>query len=137
MADANQYVAEQLQPDLIKMEYSIKSEFDKARIKNAGLLAKIELARCMAELACLSLDRRIEEARPYNKDINNIDYLRLTNIYKHLDELSDMLYHGGYVNLNESQNCKLGMTIIQKKLTDCNLISDAINMSEALNPATD
>ncbi|MFQ7086821.1 MAG: hypothetical protein ACLRTD_20430 [Bacteroides sp.] len=49
------------------MEYSIKMEFDKCRIENSALLAKVELTRCMAELACLSLDKRIEEVRPYNK----------------------------------------------------------------------
>lgn len=69
MADANQYVADEVQPDLLKMEYSIKMEFDKCRIENSALLAKVELARCMAELACLSLDKRIEEVRPYNKEV--------------------------------------------------------------------
>lgn len=67
MADANQYIADEVQPDLLKMEYSIKLEFDKCRIENSALLAKVELTRCMAELACLSLDKRIEEVRPYNK----------------------------------------------------------------------
>ena len=62
MADANQYIADEVQPDLLKMEYSIKLEFDKCRIENSALLAKVELTRCMAELACLSLDKRIEES---------------------------------------------------------------------------
>ena len=69
MADANQYIADEVQPDLLKMEYSIKLEFDKCRIENSALLAKVELTRCMAELACLSLDKRIEEVRPYNKEV--------------------------------------------------------------------
>lgn len=60
MADANQYVADEVQPDLLKMEYSIKMEFDKCRIENSALLAKVELTRCMAELACLSLDKRYQ-----------------------------------------------------------------------------
>lgn len=92
MADANQYVADEVQPDLLKMEYSIKMEFDKCRIENSALLAKVELARCMAELACLSLDKRIEEVRPYNKEVTGITYLRLTDTFKVLDELSDILF---------------------------------------------
>lgn len=97
MADANQYVADEVQPDLLKMEYSIKMEFDKCRIENSALLAKVELTRCMAELACLSLDKRIEEVRPYNKEVTGITYLRLTDAFKVLDELSDILYRGGTV----------------------------------------
>ena len=92
MADANQYIADEVQPDLLKMEYSIKMEFDKCRIENSALLAKVELTRCMAELACLSLDKRIEEVRPYNKEVTGITYLRLTDTFKVLDELSDILY---------------------------------------------
>lgn len=129
MADANQYVADEVQPDLLKME------FDKCRIENSALLAKVELARCMAELACLSLDKRIEEVRPYNKEVTGITYLRLTDTFKVLDELSDILYRGGYCNLNQSDNCKRGMAIIQRKLTDCDIISRAINESDKLNPA--
>lgn len=87
MADANQYIADEVQPDLLKMEYSIKLEFDKCRIENSALLAKVELTRCMAELACLSLDKRIEEVRPYNKEVTGITYLRLTDTLKVLDEL--------------------------------------------------
>ena len=135
MADANQYVADEVQPDLLKMEYFIKMEFDKCRIENSALLAKVELARCMAELACLSLDKRIEEVRPYNKEVTGITYLRLTDTFKVLDELSDILYRGGYCNLNQSDNCKRGMAIIQRKLTDCDIISRAINESDKLNPA--
>ena len=37
MADANQYVADEVQPDLLKMEYSIKMEFDKCRIENSEM----------------------------------------------------------------------------------------------------
>ena len=137
MADANQYVADEVQPDLLKMEYSIKMEFDKCRIENSALLAKVELTRCMAELACLSLDIRIEEVRPYNKEVTGITYLRLTDTLKVLDELSDILYKGGYCDLNQSDNCKRGMAIIQRKLTDCDIISRAINESDKLNPAGD
>lgn len=135
MADANQYVADEVQPDLLKMEYSIKMEFDKCRVGNSALLAKVELTRCMAEFACLSLDKRIEEVRPYNKEVIGITYLRLTDIFKVLDELSDILYRGEYCDLNQSDNCKRGMVIIQRKLTDCDIISCAINESDKLNPA--
>ena len=62
----------------------------------------------MAELACLSLDKRIEEVRPYNKEVTGITYLRLTDTLKVLDELSDILYKGGYCDLNQSDNCKRG-----------------------------
>lgn len=98
---------------------------------------KVELTRCMAELACLSLDKRIEEVRPYNKEVTGITYLRLTDTLKVLDELSDILYKGGYCDLNQSDNCKRGMAIIQRKLTDCDIISRAINESDKLNPAGD
>lgn len=97
MADANQYIADEVQPDLLKMEYSIKLEFDKCRIENSALLAKVELTRCMAELACLSLDKRIEEVRPYNKEVTGITYLRLTDTLKVLDELSDIYIREGIV----------------------------------------
>lgn len=61
--------------------------------------------------------------------------LSKTQVFKVLDELSDILYRGGYCNLNQSDNCKRGMAIIQRKLTDCDIISRAINESDKLNPA--
>lgn len=83
------------------------------------------------------VDKRIEEVRPYNKEVTGITYLRLTDTLKVLDELSDILYKGGYCDLNQSDNCKRGMAIIQRKLTDCDIISRAINESDKLNPAGD
>lgn len=115
MADANQYIADEVQPDLLKMEYSIKLEFDKCRIENSALLAKVELTRCMAELACLSLDKRIEEVRPYNKEVTGITYLRLTDTLKVLDEflifyiregivtsIKVIIAKGGWLSYNEN-----------------------------------
>lgn len=136
MADANEVISEELQPDLLKMEYSIKSEFDKHKLKDSALLAKMELTRCMCQLSCLSLNKRIEEVTPYNKDIKRLTYLRLTTLFKYIDELSDILYQcKEYIDLNESKNCQTAMQIIQRKLTDCNIISRAINTSEEFNPA--
>ena len=136
MADANEVISEEIQPDLFKMEYSIKSEFDKHKLKDSGLLAKMELTRCMCELSCLSLDKRIEEVSPYNKDMKRLTYLRLTALFSLLDGLSDILYQSKeYIDLNESSNCKMAMRIIQRKLTDCNIISRAISTSDKLNPA--
>ncbi len=136
MADANEVISEELQPDLLKMEYSIKSEFDKHKIKDSALLAKLELTRCMCELSCLSLDKRIEETIPYNQDAKRLTYLRLTVLFSLIDGLSNILYQSKeYINLNESPNCKMAMQIIQRKLTDCNIISRAISTSDKLNPA--
>ena len=149
MADANEVIAEELQPDLLKMEYSIKSEFDKHKLNDSAksefdkhklndsaLLAKMELTRCMCELSCLSLDKRIEEVTPYNQDVKRLTYLRLTALFSYVDGLSNILYQSKeYINLNESSNCKMAMQIIQRKLTDCNIISRAISTSDKLNPA--
>lgn len=139
MADANQFITDELQDDLFKMEYSIKLEFDKAAVRNSKVLAKVELLRCFAEYSCLSLDKRIEECHPYNKDINHIDYLRLTRLSQLIDNLSDTLYRqqcgNKYVNLNQSINCNNGMHIIMRKLTDSQLILKAIEEGDRLNPA--
>lgn len=115
MADANQYIADEVQPDLLKMEYSIKLEFDKCRIENSALLAKVELTRCMAELACLSLDKRIEEVRPYNKEVTGITYLRLTDTLKYwtnflifyiregiVTSIKVIIAKGGWLSYNEN-----------------------------------
>lgn len=138
IADANQFITDELQVDLTKMEYSIKLEFDKAEIKNSAALAKVELMRCLTEYACLSLDRRIEECHHYNQDIKHIDYLRMTRIYQLADKLSDVLYRqqsgNKYVNLNQSMNCNNGMCIIIKKLTNSKLIQKAIEEGDRLNP---
>lgn len=136
IADANEVIAEELQPDLLKMEYSIKSEFDRHKLKDSSLLAKMELTRCMAELSCLSLDKRIEEVAPYYKNVVKLTYLRLTTLFKLIDRLSDALYQGKeYIDLNQSPNCRLAMQIIQRKLTDCNIISRAIREADELNAA--
>lgn len=136
IADANEVISEELQPDLLKMEYSIKSEFDKRKLKDSALLAKMELARCMCELSCLSLDKRIEETAPYNQGVKRLTYLRLTALLSLVDGLSNILYQSEeYINLNESPNCKMAMQIIQRKLTDCDIISRAISTSYKLNPA--
>lgn len=136
-ADANSVFSSNVMPDIQKLEYSIKYEFDKNKIENAQLLSKLEVARVMASLACLSLDKRIEEVVPYNRDVKNLTYLRLTNTYKLIDNLSELLYKGKYVNLNDSQNCKLAVSIIEKKLVSCLAINRAITESEELNPVND
>ena len=40
MADANQYIADEVQPDLLKMEYSIKLELTNAGLKTVPYLPK-------------------------------------------------------------------------------------------------
>lgn len=83
----------------------------------------------MAELACLSLDKRIEEVRPYNKEVTGITYLRLTDTLKVLDELSDILYKGGYCDLNQSDNCKGGWLSYNENLLIV-ILSAAQSMSQ-------
>ena len=106
MADANQYIADEVQPDLLKMEYSIKLEFDKCRIENSALLAKVELTRCMAELACLSLDKRIEEVRPYNKEVTGITYWTNFLIFYIREgivtSIKVIIAKGGWLSYNEN-----------------------------------
>lgn len=136
-ADANSAFSGKIMPDIQKLEYSIKYEFDKNKVDNAGLLSKLEVARVMAQLSCLSLDKRIEEVTPYNKDVKGLDYLRLTNNFRIIDNLSEILYKGKYVNLNESENCKLAVSIIEKKLVSCDAINSAITESDILNPVND
>ena len=117
--------------------FDVPNWLDKIRAYDPTPYQTAEPLVNMAELACLSLDKRIEEVRPYNKEVTGITYLRLTDTLKVLDELSDILYKGGYCDLNQSDNCKRGMAIIQRKLTDCDIISRAINESDKLNPAGD
>lgn len=138
LSDVTQTSEEELDRDIELLRYSIEHEFLKSKCSNARLMSYVELAYIICQYACLSLDKRIQEMKARNiPDAERVSYLRITDIFKSVSRLSEMLFEGGCVRLNNSFSCKTGMRIIEKKLTDAHLIAKAINAADALNPAED
>lgn len=135
LSDITQTAEEELGRDIELLRYSIEHEFLKSKCSNARLMSYVELACIMCQYACISLDKRIQEMKARNiPDAERVSYLRITDIFKSVSRLSEMLFEGGYVRLNNSFSCRTGLHIIEKKLTDAHLIAKAINTADALNP---
>lgn len=120
-------MAETLNTDLQKLEYTIKFALDKAKIENSELLAKIEITRCMAWGACINVDMR---ERDIKKELPvTLKDMRLTALARQIENLSNLLYNGKprTVDFNKDNNCLLAFRIIQKKLLNGHKIADCIN----------
>ena len=84
-ADANDSFLEDVQKHVEVLYWSIKREFlDKTRSETLDVVARVEIARTMADFACKQLDQR--EAELQEKDARfkrfNIGYIRQTDLQR-------------------------------------------------------
>ena len=125
-ADANDKFIDNVSKDINTLLYSIKQEMDKNHLDNTQVISKLELCRTLCELSCIQHERRINDLRKVDSAFCRFDlsYLKLTNILRLLEELF-LTLPIKTVDLNTKQ-CKLALNIVSTKLSDVNIIANAI-----------
>lgn len=127
-ADANDSFLEDVQKHVEVLYWSIKREFDQHGVKHSDVVARVEIARTMADFACKQLDQR--EAELQEKDARfkrfNIGYIRQTDLYNALRKLTRTLGVPCKIDLN-TPDCLLAINILSKKLADAKIIAKAIS----------
>lgn len=136
MSDVVQIIQDECQVNTDQILEAMTREFEKQNHSYPSMMASIELARTYCELAVLSLKKRIQEmAAKGIEDHDNISWLDITKLLSQSTTVCELLFEGGYINLNKNLMCKTALCLIERKLTDCKLIARAINESYKLNPA--
>lgn len=125
-ADANDKFIDNIEKDINTLLFSIKQEMDKSNLDNTQAISKLELCMTLCELSCIQHERRMNDLRKVDSAFRLFDlsYLKLTNMLRLLEELF-LTLPIKTVDLNTEQ-CKLALNIVSTKLSDVNIIADAI-----------
>ena len=128
LAGANDVFTDEVKQHVDMFYYAIKDVYDKHKVTNSALMARVELTRAMCELACLQLDKRLEEVIAIDKQFKmfNLDHMRLTVPLALLNELSSLMPVPKDLSLN-TERAELAVKILSAKLFDGELISKAIS----------
>lgn len=90
-ADVNSEMDDSVQTKLCDLYDAIYSYLQDNRVQNYGFIAYAELAYTIIGYSILSIDKRIEECRKYNKDVVNLRYYKLSEISNISKDLSKWL----------------------------------------------
>ena len=125
-ADANDKFIDNVSKDINTLLYSIKQEMDKNHLDNTQVISKLELCRTLCELSCIQHEMRMNDLIKTDSAFRLFDlsYLKLTNMSRLLEELF-LTLPIKTVDLNTKQ-CKLALNIVSTKLSDVNIIANAI-----------
>ena len=125
-ADANDKFIDNVSKDINTLLYSIKQEMDKNHLDNTQAISKLELCRTLCELSCIQHEMRMNDLIKTDSAFRLFDlsYLKLTNMLRLLEELF-LTLPIKTVDLNTKQ-CKLALNIVSTKLSDVNIIANAI-----------
>lgn len=129
-ADANETFTEEVCKHVDILYYSIKREFDRYRLTDADLLARLETVRTLCDFACQQFDSRMDELRAKDPQFScfRLDYLRLTDLLRLLNELMRTFRIPCTVDLNTAQ-CLTAIDVLARKLMDGGSIARAISTS--------
>ena len=121
-------MVEDIQIDIEKLFFSIKSYLDKLRINHSGALARMEWARTLVSLAVEIHKTRIAALREKAPALPSLYYLSMDRILHLVDNLSRRLNREipVVVDLNEDRNTLLSVRIIDQKLGDGTRIAKAV-----------
>lgn len=125
-----EYIADQLREDYKTLENEIKNFLSSKGTENPELLAKIEVARCIAIGAVSTYDKM---SGYINRVISvNFSNFRLTALAKNLDRLCNMLFRNQpYADLNKDENCLTALRTIINKLSKGEIYVKAMENLEA------
>ena len=128
-ADANEAFAEEVCKHVDILYYSIKREFDRYRLSDADLLARLETARTLCDFACQQFDKRLAELRAKDPQFSGfrLGYLRLTDLIRLMNELMRTFRIPCAVDLNTPQ-CLTAIGVLSRKLLDSESIARAISV---------
>lgn len=105
-------------------------------VENYEFIAYAELAYTLIEYSILSINKRIEECRKYNKDVVNLQAYKLTEMCTIAKNLCDWLGRKcKCLNLNDSQEIKSAYHELDKVLTNCRVIEKALLKARGMDDA--
>lgn len=128
-ADANESFSEEVMNDIEILYYSIKRVFDNAGLVYSDVLARLELARTLAELACVNLDKREQDMYKSDKRLRkySLMYMRLTKLRDAMNMLMSTFPIPSFVNV-DTEECRMALNALANKLADCRIIAKAISI---------
>lgn len=128
-ADANETFAEEVNRHVQILYWSIKREMDKHNVEHSDVLSKLETARTLCDFACQQFDKRLEELKQTDRRFSgfHLDYLRLTNLLRLMNELMRTFYLPCLLDFNTPE-CLSAIDILAKKLVDADRIARAISV---------
>lgn len=128
-ADANETFAEEVNRHVQVLYWCIKREMDKHNVEHSDVLSKLETARTLCDFACQQFDKRLEELKQTDRRFSgfHLDYLRLTNLLRLMNELMRTFYLPCLLDFN-TPGCLSAIDILAKKLVDADKIARAISV---------
>lgn len=130
-ADVNAEMDDSVQTKLCDLYDAIYSYLQDNGVKNYGFIAYAELAYTIIGYSILSIDKRIEECRKYNKDVVNLQAYKLLGMRDVARNLCNWLGRKcNGLNLNDCQEIKKAYHELDKILTNIRVIESAILKAE-------
>ena len=130
-ADVNSEMDDSVQTKLCDLYDAIYSYLQDNGVQNYGFIAYAELAYTIIGYSILSIDKRIEECRKYNKDVVNLQRYKLIGMLDVSKNLCNWLGRKcNGLNLNDCQEIKDAYHELDKVLTNIRVIESAILKAE-------
>ena len=130
-ADVNSEIDDYVQTKLYILYDAIYNFLKSKNIENYEFIAYAELAYTIIGYSILSIDKRIEECRKYNKDVVNLRSYKLTDMGIVAENLCKWLGRKcNGLNLNDCQKIKEAYHELDKVLTNISVIENAIIKAE-------
>ena len=128
-SSANQHIEDAVKGDLKIFYHSCKQVLDNHKIEESALYAKLIVVRSMADYSACCHKRHLAAINErYPGKGKQLNYLSMYMISEKLNclvrELSKK--QDDNIDLNEEKNVVLAFKILTDKLSDCNIIADAI-----------
>ena len=119
--------------DVEKIFWSIKQFLDKNRLGKSSALARVEQARALIALSVDIHKVRLQKLHSINPDLPSMEYLRMDKALRFIDDLSRDICRGivddNSINLNDDANCRLSVSVLDRKLADDERIARAIELT--------
>lgn len=134
LEDSVSRIMKEIGLDVEKLFWSIKSFLDKLKIGNASAFARLEQARTLLALSVEIFNTRMCRIRALSPDLPTLNYLCMDKILRFADKLSNTLCGnlGQTVDLNDDNNCRLAVSVIDTKLSNEDRIARAIMLEGQL-----
>lgn len=130
-ADVNAEMDDAVHDKLFSLYGAIYDYLKANNVDNCTFIAHAELAYTIIGYSILSIDKRIEECRKYNKDVVNLRSYKLTDMGIVAENLCKWLGRKcNGLNLNDCQKIKEAYHELDKVLTNISVIENAIIKAE-------
>jgi len=138
--DMTRLAADSIEPDVLKLKYSIKSVLDKNNIDRSGLRADVFTADALIQTAVSSYDHLVGAFQKQTLWKIDCDFrhARLIKAQRAWAYISKFMEYTGKrevdINLNTDPQCELAMKIIINRFTNHDFLNDSAGEALRLNP---